>query len=180
MGAKRVRLVIGVLLCMAVIPVAVTVVNITWLREYPHWEIPIRKAHIQQAIDWWNSVTGMHVPAPDTEVVAAAAAPGPGNDSVAGFRTAAGGEADCPYPAPVFFHFRAGRRAARTVHAKLDLDLQTSGTGGQSFHLGGQFPAPDRAGLWLANFPAARAPDIALHEPAFVAHLTDSLLDCRP
>ena len=32
----------------------------------------------------------------------------------------------------------------------------------------------------VANFPAARASDVVLHEPALVGHFADSLLDCRP
>ena len=35
----RTRLVVGTATCLAVIPILVIVVNVTWLRDYPHWEI---------------------------------------------------------------------------------------------------------------------------------------------
>ena len=62
-AGKRVRLASGILLCIAVIPAAVTVVNLTWLRTNPRWEF-LRTSHIEMGIQWWNSATGMHVPAP--------------------------------------------------------------------------------------------------------------------
>jgi len=58
---KRLRMVLGVLLCVAVIPAAVTVVNGTWLREHPRWEF-VRTAHLHVAVDWWNSSTGLNLP----------------------------------------------------------------------------------------------------------------------
>ena len=50
------------------IPAAVTVVNFTWLREHPRWEF-LRTTHLQMAVDWWNSASGMHVPVPQRENV---------------------------------------------------------------------------------------------------------------
>ena len=65
---KRLRLVVGVLLCMAVIPATVSVVNFTWLRTRPRWEI-LSLIHLQLAVDWWNSATGMHLSAPHPDHV---------------------------------------------------------------------------------------------------------------
>ena len=56
------------------IPAAVTVVNFTWLREHPRWEF-LRTTHSQMAVDWWNSVTGMHLPVPRAENVIPAQVP---------------------------------------------------------------------------------------------------------
>jgi hypothetical protein len=70
---KRVRLLAGTLLCMAVIPAAVTVVNFTWLREHPRWEF-VRSSHLRLAIDWWNTVSGMNVPVPPQDVPTASLA----------------------------------------------------------------------------------------------------------
>jgi hypothetical protein len=61
----RLRLAMGTLLCLAVIPATVAVVNFTWLRENPRWEF-FRVTHLDAAVDWWNSVTGMHLPAPQS------------------------------------------------------------------------------------------------------------------
>jgi hypothetical protein len=80
---KRVRLVAGVLLCIAVVPAAVTAVNFTWLREHPRWEF-LRTSHLQLAVGWWNSASGMHVPAPCLDRVT------PGQDA-----------AEQTYPSPV-------------------------------------------------------------------------------
>ena len=63
---KRLRLAVGTLLCMAVIPAAVSVVNFTWLREHPRWEF-LRAAHLKVAIDWLNSLAGTHLPVPDPD-----------------------------------------------------------------------------------------------------------------
>ncbi len=62
-SGHRLRLAVGALLCIAVIPAVVTVVNFTWLREHPRWEF-LRAAHRQLAVDWWNSASGMHLSAP--------------------------------------------------------------------------------------------------------------------
>jgi hypothetical protein len=63
---QRLRLIFGAWLCLAVIPAAVTVVNFTWLRDNPRWEF-LRTSHIQLAVDWWNSATGMNVRVPCPE-----------------------------------------------------------------------------------------------------------------
>jgi hypothetical protein len=65
---KRFRLAIGILLCISVIPAAVTVVNVTWLRKNPRWEF-LRTEHLQMAVDWWNSASGMHARLPYRETV---------------------------------------------------------------------------------------------------------------
>lgn len=72
----RLRLVAGTLLCLAVIPAVVSVVNFTWLRANPRWEF-LRTTHLHMAIDWWNSVSGMHVPAPHEQPVIPAEVPLP-------------------------------------------------------------------------------------------------------
>jgi hypothetical protein len=64
----RLRLAIGALLCMAVIPATVAAVNFTWLRENPRWEF-LRTVHLEMAVNWWNSATGMNLPAPHGDVV---------------------------------------------------------------------------------------------------------------
>ncbi len=66
-GTRRLRLAVGVLLSLAVIPAAVSAVNITWLRENPRWEF-LRTDHLQMAVDWWNSASGMHVRIPQREI----------------------------------------------------------------------------------------------------------------
>ena len=62
------RLAMGALLCVAVIPAAVTVVNFTWLRENPRWEF-LRTSHLELAVEWWNSASGMHVRVPRADRV---------------------------------------------------------------------------------------------------------------
>ncbi len=71
---KRLRLAVGTVLCIAVIPAAVSVVNFTWLREHPRWEF-LRTAHLHMAIDWLNSVSGLHLPLPREENVMPAQGP---------------------------------------------------------------------------------------------------------
>jgi hypothetical protein len=53
-AGRRARLLLGMALSLAVIPLAVTVANLTWLHEQPRWEI-FRSQHVQIAIDWWHS-----------------------------------------------------------------------------------------------------------------------------
>ncbi len=65
-GADRLRLMVGALLCIAVIPASVAAVNVTWLRGHPHWEF-LRAAHLQLAVDWWDSASGMHWTIPGSE-----------------------------------------------------------------------------------------------------------------
>jgi hypothetical protein len=72
----RLRLAAGIMLCVAMIPAAVTVVNVTWLRENPRWEF-LRTEHLRIAFDWWNSVSGMHLHAPSQDRPAATPAPAP-------------------------------------------------------------------------------------------------------
>ena len=75
----RVRLAVGVLLCIAVIPAAVTAVNLTWLRANPRWEF-LRAAHLQLAVDWWHAASGIQENAarPDSPVPAPASPMPPG------------------------------------------------------------------------------------------------------
>lgn len=51
-GSRR-RLVLGTLACLAVIPASVTVVNVTWLRNSPHWEM-IRASHVDIVRSWFH------------------------------------------------------------------------------------------------------------------------------
>jgi hypothetical protein len=60
---RRLRLAVGALLCLAVIPTVVTAVNLTWLREHPRWEF-FRTEHLRIAVNWWNSASGMHIRPP--------------------------------------------------------------------------------------------------------------------
>ncbi len=60
---RRIRLAVGTLLCIAMIPATVTTVNITWLRGHPRWEF-LRTEHLRMAVNWWNEASGMHVPLP--------------------------------------------------------------------------------------------------------------------
>ncbi|MGO9110410.1 MAG: ArnT family glycosyltransferase [Thermoguttaceae bacterium] len=69
-NGKRLRLAVGTVLCIAVIPAAVTVVNFTWLCGNPRWEF-LRTAHLEMAVNWWNSVSGMNLPAPHPDLVIA-------------------------------------------------------------------------------------------------------------
>jgi hypothetical protein len=64
-GQRR-RLAGGILLSIAVIPAAVGIVNLTWLRENPRWEF-LRPVHLQLATDWWNAASGMHLQVPHPE-----------------------------------------------------------------------------------------------------------------
>ena len=48
---RRVRLVLGTLACLAVIPAALAVVNVTWLREHPQWGL-LRRDHLQMLMVW--------------------------------------------------------------------------------------------------------------------------------
>ena len=72
-AAKNARflLAIGILLCLAVIPATMTVVNCTWLREHPRWEL-VRSAHLRMAVVWWNTATGLDMPVPAENIQEAA------------------------------------------------------------------------------------------------------------
>ena len=48
------RLVAGTILGLAMIPLSVAIVNVTWLREHPHWEL-VRADHVQIVASWWHS-----------------------------------------------------------------------------------------------------------------------------
>ena len=69
-SAHRLRLAMGTLLCLAVIPATVAAVNFTWLRESPRWEL-FRVTHLDAAVAWWNAATGMRLPAPQSDDVPA-------------------------------------------------------------------------------------------------------------
>lgn len=60
-AGARVRLAAGSLVCIAVIPLSVALVNFTWLRHSPHWEM-IRSSHVEIA---WQWVRSFHQPAID-------------------------------------------------------------------------------------------------------------------
>jgi len=66
-AGKRVRLAVGTLVCLAVIPTTVAAVNLTWLRANPRWDF-FRTTHLEMAVHWWNAATGMHLPAPPTDL----------------------------------------------------------------------------------------------------------------
>lgn len=53
-AGARLRLAIGVGLCLAVVPSSVTVVNLTWLRDNPRWEFLCAR-HVQLFKGWWQS-----------------------------------------------------------------------------------------------------------------------------
>ena len=57
----RFRLVTGTLICLAVIPVSVSLVNLTWLRECPHWEM-IRASEVRSV---WRWLASFGEPAPE-------------------------------------------------------------------------------------------------------------------
>ena len=57
---RRICLAAGCLLSIALVPAAVAAVNFTWLRDNPRWEF-FRTTHVKVALDWWNSITGMHL-----------------------------------------------------------------------------------------------------------------------
>lgn len=52
--AARARTVLGTAVCLAVIPASVTLVNLTWLRDCPHWEI-VPPASSRQLAHWLGS-----------------------------------------------------------------------------------------------------------------------------
>ncbi len=58
---RRWKLLAGTLLCAAMIPASVALVNVTWLREHPRWEF-FRSQHVQMAADWWSA--HFHFPLP--------------------------------------------------------------------------------------------------------------------
>ena len=67
-AGSRLRLTIGVVACMAVIPLSVALVNVTWLRECPQWKT-FRGGDIQRTTAWLKS---FHRPAKEPAVVKAA------------------------------------------------------------------------------------------------------------
>jgi hypothetical protein len=50
----RLRLAFGALVCLAVLPTSLAVVNATWLRDQPRWEM-LRPKHLEIILDWWKS-----------------------------------------------------------------------------------------------------------------------------
>jgi hypothetical protein len=60
----RLRLVLGMLICLAVLPASLAVVNATWLRDRPHWEM-LRANHWQIILEWWKTAEATK-PAPST------------------------------------------------------------------------------------------------------------------
>jgi hypothetical protein len=66
-GSVRIRLAAGILLCLAVVPATVTVLNCTWLREHPRWEF-FRTAHLRIAVAWLNKTAKTNLPVPPEDV----------------------------------------------------------------------------------------------------------------
>ena len=75
-GQRR-RLVGGVLLCLAVVPAGLTLVNLTWLRATPQWQL-LRHEHIEILREWLGSKPVADA-TPDTQQAPgpAAASPAP-------------------------------------------------------------------------------------------------------
>ena len=80
------RHVAGVLLCLAVIPVSLTAVNATWLRDHPRWDM-LRIVHWNAALDWLMPGRGLLTLPPDPDALA------PRNSPPA---TMTGGQRDSP------------------------------------------------------------------------------------
>ena len=70
-AGTRTRLLVGEVLCLAIIPLSVVAVNVTLLHNHPRWEF-LRTQHSKIVWDWWQSggalvpgqVTRAHVTAP--------------------------------------------------------------------------------------------------------------------
>jgi len=65
-AGRRRRLVLGTMVCVAAIPVSVAVVNLTWLRECPRWEM-VRSYHITIFQRWLESLDQPPVQKPPVE-----------------------------------------------------------------------------------------------------------------
>ena len=62
----RARLAAGAMACLAVLPASLAVVNATWLREQPRWEI-LRENHWQIMLDWWRPPDAVTAASPPAE-----------------------------------------------------------------------------------------------------------------
>ena len=83
----RLRLTLGLLLCLAVLPASLAAVNATWLRQQPRWEL-LRQDHWQIISDLWNLAdSAKPAPAPDPPRLAPhpSAQVSPGKPRAAGY-----------------------------------------------------------------------------------------------
>ena len=70
-AGHRARLILGSLLCLAMIPSLMALVNMSLPADQRHWEI-VRTQHVQIAQDWWRSIEPVeNAPPPDPGVQAA-------------------------------------------------------------------------------------------------------------
>ncbi|HUT10690.1 MAG TPA: glycosyltransferase family 39 protein [Thermoguttaceae bacterium] len=85
-AGRRRRLVLGTMVCVAAIPVSVAVVNATWLRECPRWEMA-RAAHKNILQRWYESLDEPLAPKPSVlqQETAAPKYPAPLNVPPSGF-----------------------------------------------------------------------------------------------
>jgi 4-amino-4-deoxy-L-arabinose transferase-like glycosyltransferase len=65
-AGARTRLAAGAIACLAVLPASLVVVNATWLRDQPRWEI-LRENHWQIVLDWWTKADVAKATAPHAE-----------------------------------------------------------------------------------------------------------------
>ncbi len=65
----RLRLILGTIACLAVVPASIILVNTTWLRENPQWEL-LRKAHRQILAEVLHGNNGNEAALPDPDVEA--------------------------------------------------------------------------------------------------------------
>jgi hypothetical protein len=52
-AGSRLRLAAGAVVCLAVIPTVLALVNFTWLRAHPRWEL-LRTQHLKFVTAWWG------------------------------------------------------------------------------------------------------------------------------
>jgi 4-amino-4-deoxy-L-arabinose transferase-like glycosyltransferase len=108
--SSRARLAAGAIACLAVLPASLAIVNATWLREQPRWEI-LRENHWQIVLDWWRvpdaakaaSPHALDQPSPTSSVGQVANLPGrlatcPTSNTVPNPRTNQTGEPQIPPP----------------------------------------------------------------------------------
>ncbi len=131
--SHRARLVAGVIFCLAVLPASLAIVNATWLREQPRWEI-LRENHWQIMLDWWKAPDEVKAATPTAESVSSPAA------NVGQIANLPGRLATCPTPPP------------NTVSRSDDTSASKNSPPPRSIILPAVLPAEKSAPLWLLIF----------------------------
>ena len=74
-SVSRLRLAGGAVLCLSVVPLSITALNLTWLRDCPRWEL-VRHRHLEIGKEWWQNQKAQSGPPALAETPSPAAAAG--------------------------------------------------------------------------------------------------------